>query len=273
MGTPIGDPLTVPNSLLFSEASTRARVVLNGEGGDPCFGGPKNLPMVLALLYGEQDRERLYLRLHRKCFEDLAVMLRPDVAASIPPAALEDELRPYLVDPRWTTLVNRLMAMNVTLKGASHILAKVDQESAAYGLLPRSPLFDRSVVELACALPPQDKLRGSVEKYLLKQAVADLVPAEIVVRPKSGMRVPVEAWFAGPLLRPAKSRLLDGLAPWDLFQPGYLRNLIDVKAGGYRQRRGVKIWLLLTLESWLRTVLAPGPVGPDLRPAALHAGT
>ena len=48
LSDPIGDPLTVPNALLFREAAATTGVVLNGEGGDPCFGGPKNLPMLLA---------------------------------------------------------------------------------------------------------------------------------------------------------------------------------------------------------------------------------
>src|SRR5207249_8058124 len=51
LSDPIGDPLTVPNALLFREAAHEVGVVLNGEGGDPCFGGPKNLPMLLSELY------------------------------------------------------------------------------------------------------------------------------------------------------------------------------------------------------------------------------
>jgi asparagine synthase (glutamine-hydrolysing) len=39
---PIGDPLTVPNLLLGQLAKQSVNVILNGEGGDPCFGGPKN---------------------------------------------------------------------------------------------------------------------------------------------------------------------------------------------------------------------------------------
>ncbi len=51
-----------------------------------------------------------------------------------------------------------------------------------------------------------------MEKYLLKRAVEDLLPRAILDRPKSGMLVPVEAWFQGPLLPAARERLLDGLA-------------------------------------------------------------
>ncbi|HET9531356.1 MAG TPA: asparagine synthase-related protein, partial [Blastocatellia bacterium] len=89
-------------------------------------------------------------------------------------------------------------------------------------------------------------------KYLLKQAVKDLLPATIIERPKSGMLVPVEAWFQGPLLRAAKERLLDGLTGYGLVKRDYLERLLAGRMGGLRPRRGAKIWLLVTLEAWLR---------------------
>ena len=59
---------------------------------------------------------------------------------------------------------------------------------------------------------------------------------------------------AAPLLEQAKARLLDGLTPYTLFERGYLERLLAGRLGGVRPRHGVKIWLLLTLEAWLRTV-------------------
>jgi len=264
LSDPIGDPLTVPNALLFREAAAEVGVVFNGEGGDPCFGGPKNLPMLLAELYdhGEDDprcRERSYLRAHLKCYDDLDLMLQPDVKVAIGDL-LEERLTPYLDDPRWRSFVSKLQAINVMFKGGHHILPKVEAESAPFGVLPRSPLFDRAVVEWSFAIPPQMKLRGSVEKYLLKEAVRDLLPAEIVDRPKSGMLVPVEGWFQGPLKQQARERLLDGLTPYNLFRREYLERLLDGKLPGLRPRHGAKIWLLVTLESWLRSVFSdPNP--------------
>jgi asparagine synthase (glutamine-hydrolysing) len=265
LGDPIGDPLTVPNAMLFRAAARDSGVVLNGEGGDPCFGGPKNTPMVLAELFGDlyatdarpgrTQRAASYLRAHQKCYDDLDAMLDPAARAAIPDDALEDWVTPYLEDPRWKSFVGRLMSINLLCKGAHHILGKVDALSGPFGVLPRAPLFDRELVELAFAIPPQLKLRGTVEKYLLKEAVRDLLPREIVERPKSGMLVPVQAWFRGPLLPQARERLLDGLAPWGLFRRDYLERLLDGQLAGIRTRRGVKIWLLITLEAWLRGVL------------------
>lgn len=267
LSDPNGDPLTVPNAICFREASNYVGIVLNGEGGDPCFGGPKNVPMLLAELLGDGEgrsnsgahsRAQSYLRAHQKCYDDLADLLLPDVLADCQSEALETEVAGRLSDERWPSFVGKLMALNVLWKGAYHILPKVDELSAPFAVLPRSPLFDRRVVELAFQIPATLKLSGSTEKYLLKRAVADVVPQSICDRPKSGMLVPVEGWFSGPLLPYARERLLDGLRPYGLFQMDFLERLLSGKLPGLRPRRGVKIWLLLTLEAWLREVLRPG---------------
>jgi asparagine synthase (glutamine-hydrolysing) len=261
LSTPIGEPLTVGNVALFAAAAGHAGAVLNGEGGDPCFGGPKNVPMLLSDLYGPAASaappgflERSYLAAHRKCFAELGRMLDPELVAA---AGLEELLAPRLVDPRWHSLVNRLMALNVAFKGGHHILPKVDQLSRLAGVLPRSPLFDRGVVDAALRMRADLKLRGAEEKYVLKRAVEDLLPAEVVYRRKSGMRVPVEVWLQGRFDRFARERLLDGLAPLGIVGRRYLEELARPDRECPPRRRGVKIWLLLSLEAWLRTVLRP----------------
>ncbi len=274
LNDPIGDPLTVPNALLFREAAAEVGVVLNGEGGDPCFGGPKNVPMLLAELFGdranpeadERDpyaRERSYLRAHQKCYDDLPAMLSSDARAALADRPLEKQLAPWFSDSRWRSFVSKLMAINVAFKGAHHILPKVDSLSAPFGVVARSPLFDRAIVEIAVAIPPQLKLQGSVEKYLLKQAVRDLLPPAIIERPKSGMLVPVEGWFRGPLLGHARERLLDGLTRYHLFRRNYLERLLAGRLTGLHPRRGAKIWLLVTLESWLRSAFSVGRPADD----------
>ena len=259
LSEPNGDPLTVPNDLLF-EAAARSghRVVLNGEGGDPCFGGPKNAPLLLSELYGDPDEpfagERAYLRSHQKLWDDLDHLLEPGLIGEAERLSLLSIVTPGLCDPRWPSFLDRLMAMNVAWKGAGHILPKVEHLAAKNGVLARSPLFDWALVRLAFELPPELKRSGSIEKYLLKEALRDTLPERIIERPKSGMMVPVEAWFQGPLRAFARERLLDGLAHRPGFRRPYLEALLDKRLTGLRPRRGVKIWLLLTLESWLRQV-------------------
>jgi asparagine synthase (glutamine-hydrolysing) len=207
---PIGDPLTVPNLILGREAAREAPVILNGEGGDPCFGGPKNTPMLLHALYGAgESLESVYLRSFQKCYDDLPRLLTPDAHAALRDAPPTEEVfRPYLSGSPMEHYLNRLMHLNTRLKGADHILTKVNNLTSANGVLGRSPLFDRRVVEASFAIPPEMKLEGTVEKAVLKRAVADLLPREIIERPKSGMLVPVQAWFRKDLRRHARDQAL-----------------------------------------------------------------
>lgn len=257
LGNPIGDPLTVPNFLLFQEVSSRSSVLFNGEGGDPNFGGPKNLAMLLADLYSQEPEakgvlEQIYLHSYRKCFSDLAEMLRPQLWQAIK-GQLAAELSPWFRSDAYDSLINRLMAINVIFKGSHHILYKVNHLSEPFGVSPASPLFDRELTELAFGIPPELKLKGVCEKYILKEAVRDLLPDSIIDRPKSGMMVPVEHWFkpGGPLHKLAKKRLAQ-LEHWDIFEPAYLKRLMKWELGGYQPRHGAKVWILLALESWLR---------------------
>jgi asparagine synthase (glutamine-hydrolysing) len=248
----------VPNAILFRKARELAGFVWNGEGGDPCFGGPKNLPMLLAELYGDgqndtgtsSPRARSYYRAHLKCFDELPSLLTEEALAVLAAAPLESEVDPYFQGER--SFVGALSEINVIWKGGHHILPKVAELAQAAGVRPRSPLFSKNVVELASTLPPSLKLRGSVEKYALKEAVRDILPAEIVDRPKSGMMVPVEGWFQGPLLPHARERLLGGALPWHILRKSAVEALVSGKVSGLRPRRGVKIWLLVALESYLR---------------------
>jgi asparagine synthase (glutamine-hydrolysing) len=262
LSEPNGDPLTVPNLLLFEAAAAGGYgVVLNGEGGDPSFGGPKNAPMLLAQLYGGAEgpgsAERDYLRAHQRLWDELGVAVEPALRERVGDGAVEALVTPWLTDPRWPGQLDRLMALNVAWKGAGHILPKVEQLSRRSGVLARSPLFDREVVELAFRIPGRLKRNGPVEKYLLKEAVRELLPAAVVDRPKSGMMVPVEAWLQGPLRAWARERLMDGLAPRRLLRHDWLDDLSSGRLGGLRPRIGVKVWMLLTLESWLRQVVDP----------------
>ena len=262
---PIGDPITAPNFLLAEAVSRVSGVLLNGEGGDPCFGGPKNIPMLLAAylgpLPGEKQQgwlERNYLASYRKCFQDLSRMLDPAVwRAAGGEEALLEILSPFFHCPRPTHLLNRLMNINIRLKGANLILVKVDKMTSANGVLALAPLFSRRIIENSMACPPELKLSGSVEKAVLKQAVADIVPRPIVERPKSGMMVPVKFWFQGEMRRYAKSILSRGnVRRMGLFDPDYVRRLLAYDGRSIPDARyGLKLWMLITFMLWYEQMI------------------
>ncbi len=249
---PIGDPLTVPNLLVGRLARQYVSVVLNGEGGDPCFGGPKNQPMLLNDLYGSvvgQGALQAYLLSFQKCASDLSQLLSPDVWRVVQnePFAFAEDLNNAEIN-----YLNRLMALNIKFKGADQILTKVSNLTQTAGLLGRSPLFDQRVVALSMEVPPEYKLSGVQEKAVLKQAVADLLPSEIIHRPKSGMMVPVQMGFREYWNRQARGLLLrKGAAIAPYLNQSLIREWLDYR-GDTWGRYGVKLWLLSSLEFWLQ---------------------
>ncbi|MFJ8014893.1 asparagine synthetase B family protein [Streptomyces sp. NPDC096339] len=263
---PVGDPLTVPNLMLAEAvAADGASVVLNGEGGDPVFGGPKNLPMLVQEMHRtpgapwDEDRATAYLRSYRKCWTDLPVLLTTPVLEALRDAPrLERHVEPYLTPQgpgpyAMEHLLNRLLHCNLRTKGAHHILTKVERLTSSQGVEGRSPLFDRSVIDHAFATPPGYKLRGTAEKWILKEAVRDLLPATVVDRPKSGMRVPVQQWLTGPLRDLGQEMLLGSRSRQrGLFRPETVRTWLKGE-GTLLPRQGGKLWLVLTLELWLRS--------------------
>ncbi len=250
---PIGDPLTVPNYLLGKIAREDTGVILNGEGGDPCFGGPKNQPMLLNQLYGtvsntEENLVTNYLNSFKKCSSHLPQLLKQEIFTKV-------KQEPFLFADylyREESYLNRLMTINIKFKGADHILTKVNNMTVANNLQGRSPLFDRRVVEMAMQIPPQYKLAGAQEKAVLKQAVLDILPREIIERPKSGMMVPVQYWFKKIWQGRAKSLLLNRnaeIAPY--LNQDLIRQWLNYRGDAWR-RYGVKLWLLVSLEIWLQ---------------------
>ncbi|KDN87288.1 asparagine synthetase B family protein [Kitasatospora cheerisanensis] len=261
LDSPVGDPLTVPNLMLAEAvAGDGLSVSLNGEGGDPVFGGPKNLAMLVFELLredpSEQARADAYLHTYRKCWEDLPVLLTGEALAALdalgPDAHPRRHVAPYLTDRRMPSLLDQLLHCNLRTKGAHHILTKVERLTSSQGVQGRSPLFDRQVVDHAFGTPPALKLRGTEEKWILKEAVRDLLPDTVTYRPKSGMRVPVQQWLRGPLSELAGDLLLGPAArARGLFRPDTVETWM--RGGGLLlPRQGGKLWLLLTLELWLR---------------------
>ncbi len=255
---PVGDPLTTPNLLLARAAAHDGlAVILNGEGGDPVFGGPKNLPMLMFEFHRDDPdpaaRARAYLRSYQKCYDELARLLTPDVLEALRDAPpLERHVQPYLESPRMTSFLNRLLYTNLRTKGAHHILPKVERLTAASGIEGRSPLFDPHLIDAAFATPPALKLHGLQEKWILKLAVRDLLPSTILTRPKSGMLMPVQYWLHGPLREMANDLLLGSQArARGLFREQTVRTWMQGRGLIWR-RHGQFIWLLLTLELWLR---------------------
>lgn len=140
------------------------------------------------------------------------------------------------------------------------LLVKVDIASMAHGLEARSPLLDHEVMEFAASLPSSYKLRGRTKKYILRKAVAPLLPPEIMNRPKMGFGVPIEQWFRGGELREfGRDTLLSRRAvARGYFHPDAVTRMLDEHAAGTGAWH-YQLWNLLMLEMWHQSFIDDRP--------------
>jgi asparagine synthase (glutamine-hydrolysing) len=147
------------------------------------------------------------------------------------------------------------------------ILTKVDRTSMAVGLEAREPLLDHRLVEFAARLPARMRLRGSTGKWLMKRALEDRLPREILYRRKMGFVTPVSAWFRGPLAAEAAA-IAHGSALAELgwFDASAISGLAEAHRSG-RSDHGRLLWQLLMLEKSLQRLFGLGAVSaPDKAP-------
>jgi asparagine synthase (glutamine-hydrolysing) len=131
---------------------------------------------------------------------------------------------------------------------------KVDRTSMAHALEARSPFLDTALIEYAAGLPDNFKLRGRTTKYILRKAFADLMPPAIQGRGKMGFGLPLGTWFRGELRRYVEERICAPDARLNQFlRPEVVRSMFQAHVDG-RADIEHRIWLLLTVELWLRNL-------------------
>ncbi|MFM7846759.1 MAG: asparagine synthetase B family protein [Planctomycetota bacterium] len=261
---PYGDPVTGPQYLLGQTASGMGlKTVFNGEGGDQFFGGWTNKPMVSAQIYADlyesQSREETYLRSYHR-FYGLEKQLYTEAfyARVCLPGQRRALLQPLVHSSAAKTFLNRMRLADIELKGSQNILPRMEQMASAWGLTVCAPLFDRRLATLSFQIPPQLKLHGACEKYVLKLALQRRLPAEVVWQKKLGMSVPITDWVLGALQGVLQDYLgAESLARRGWFRTAYVKQLLAGQNHPQETRRrriGERLWTLVMLELWLRTI-------------------
>jgi len=280
---PIAEPAEVPLLLLAELAGSHVKVVLSGDGGDEVFGGyPKyraerllrrgarSAGFVLSTAAVLLARRPSYRYLHRaaatmritdpllrwaswfRSFSpaELLALLAPNLRASAAPARLVEPLgqllEPYSsLDPGRRMLVGDLLTYlpdNMLLRG--------DKVLMAASVEGRMPLVDYEIVERVARIPVEARAGLRSAKAVLRKAVADLVPGEILRHPKRGFPVPVARF-----LTEDRSHALERLVLSErclargIFDPDALRGLVRE---GSASERALQVFTLASLELWLR---------------------
>jgi asparagine synthase (glutamine-hydrolysing) len=147
------------------------------------------------------------------------------------------------------------------------LLIKADRMTMANSIELRVPFLDPKVLEFAARLPRHQKVRGWKMKYLLKKALAEHVPKQILDRRKVGFPNPSTGWLRHDLKDLVADTLLDSKS----LSRGYFRReaiegLIELNARSGRYT--AEIFSLVVLELWHRTFIDRLETQMSVMPAA-----
>ena len=132
----------------------------------------------------------------------------------------------------------------------------------AVSLESRVPLLDHRLMELVATIPSGLKLRDGTGKYLLKRAMANDLPPEILTRKKMGFGVPLGAWFRRELRDMTRDVLLGPQARQrGIFRASEVEALMVTHDAG-RRDCSARLWALICFELWMRQWADRAPAAP-----------
>lgn len=280
---PFSDAANIPLYLMASKVSGHTRVVLQGDGGDELFGGYRRystmthyrllraLAHAVLPLSGLGPKGPLRYRMERylRAFAAenvataMALLLTPEDRSLPPSAIFAEPLRRNIesYDPfvrhrecqrefGTQDAGNQMSFIDLLITLPDTFLEKVDRSTMAASLEVRVPFLDNDLVDFVARLPARSKIPNGHKKWLLKSALAGIVPGEVLHGPKIGLEVPFGKWLQGPL-RPL---FFDHLSSFTQHYPGVLDvahvNKLMTRSTTSRRDETSLLWKVLNFMIW-----------------------
>ena len=278
---PLGDSSLLPTYLLSRFTREHVTVALGGDGGDELFAGydpfralkwaklyrkifPQPVHAAIKALFMRLPVSHSNMALDFKIKRALrgldypAQLWTPTWMAPLPPGDIAELLgQPIDLEDlyseaieQWETcpqrdFVSKTLQFYSKLYLQDDILTKVDRASMMCSLEVRTPFLDIEVVDFVRRIPANYKFRSGTTKYILKKALKDVLPAEILHRRKKGFAPPIGSWFKTGDLQIERSQL-----PMINFDAAQRR--IQSHATGKSDERGF-LWCLYVLAKWMQS--------------------
>ena len=289
---PFADSSAIPTYYLCKYTSQHVKVALSGDGGDEAFGGYQRYLALKSLISLSRvpgsrflsalvpfvPRQTLGRSRQRYLHELLALVNRS------PKEQYRTIFLAMMDESRWTALysdsfrqlidgadlgtfmlgwdlpsvpndLTRAMASDTLSYIPDDLNVKVDICSMAVSLEVRSPFLDHKLVEFSATIPSSLKIRGTTQKYILRQAFKDELPLEILRRGKMGFGVPIREWMRNELRDFVRDSLLSSSSRiGDIFQRDKIAQILDEHIQGKRNWH-TQLWYVLILENWFQAQL------------------
>lgn len=273
---PIAWPSSVSLYYVSRLAASQVKVVLTGEGSDEIFGGyeryrwnlwnERALGFYRVLPNGMRSAIRrsvatsplIKANVRRKLGhtfvgrEDSLEAMYLDnfyCAFSGQPASAYESYRGYFDSRASGSLLSKMLYAD-SKTYLVELLMKQDQMSMACSIESRVPFLDHELVEFSTRIPDHMKIRGAEQKYVLKKAVEDLLPHEIIYRKKMGFPTPIRSWLLSAQAEPLFEAILDRKSfVAEYLDLGAIEPLIQ-RHLAHSEDATDRLWRLLNLQLW-----------------------
>lgn len=275
MDDPVADPASIPLYFIAREARKHVKVVLSGEGADELFAGyniykepidlsifghlPKGFKQKLkqlATVFPEGMKGKSFIERGTTVLEDRYIgnanifsaaekqkLISMDIQYN--PTDITDHL---YKDVSHLDSISKMQYIDVMTWLKGDILVKADKMTMAHSLELRVPFLDKEVFKIASSIPHELKIRHGETKYLLRQAVRDLVPPHVLNRKKLGFPVPIRNWLKDEMYDFARAVIWES-GTGDFINKSYVNELLDLHCIGEADHSR-RIWTVLTFMIW-----------------------
>lgn len=284
MDEPVTEAAAISLYYIAKKTREHVTVVLSGEGADEVFGGyPIYLYLHLAHLYGKMPAllrkliNPLLSRLHPLARKYIGLSEKAISNSYFGVSFYDEAMKQSLYSERFGAVTRQHGVRGLTdavyarVQGqddqaamqyfdiktwlVDDLLIKADRMSMAASLELRVPFLDHRFMEFSAAIPAHYRFRKGVPKYLLKKALEEFLPKELLYRKKQGFPTPLSILFKEQLQQEVRALLdCDQHHQRGYFRPERVRTLLAEHFSGAKDHHKV-LWQLVVLEKWHRVFI------------------
>ena len=270
----------LPSWFVFRGMGAHVKVALTGTGGDEMFGnygkwrllegGP--LARFLHRKAGAIDRERF-----RREFAERFYYFPDEAKRSVLIDGGETSRNTadflyerFVADPD-VALRDGVARLDIETQLPEEFLMMTDRFSMAHSVEARTPFLDNGMMDLVRRIPDSIRTRRNDLKYLLREAVAPLLPDSLLQAPKRGFVIPFGLWMRGPL-RPVVEHLLEParLSKQGYLSPAFYTNYVRPHLDGQADHTP-RIWVAMMFQFWHQRFIEGAPVAAVAKGAPVCA--